>query len=92
MAGVDEENRQKKGKATLKWEKDDEAAEGSKLALCLLGRLWTSKKFNAFAFMTTMEKIWRPMHGVEIKEIANNIFLIQFHHLRDKEKTFEGEP
>ncbi|KAJ8443141.1 hypothetical protein Cgig2_005692 [Carnegiea gigantea] len=89
-AGADEENRQKNGKAAVKWEKDDEAAEGSKLALCLLGRLWTSKKFNAFAFMTTMEKIWRLMHGMEIKDIADDIFLIQFYHWRDKEKTLEG--
>jgi len=35
MAGVDVENRQKKGKAAVKWEMDDEATEGSNLLLSL---------------------------------------------------------
>lgn len=76
----------------ITWEEDDEEEENSKLSLCLTSKVWTTRKFNAHAFMPHMECIWNPKHGLESKDVGQNGFLFQFFHWRDKEKDIKGEP
>lgn len=81
----------RKEKVVVRWE-DDEEDDQSSLSLCFVGKLWTIRRFNSHAFMSTMERIWNPKHGLEAKEIGANLFLFQFYHWRDMEKVTEGEP
>jgi len=81
-----------KAKPTVKWEEEIEDEEKSELALCLIGKLWTKRRFNSNAFMNTITKVWNPIRGVEAKEIDTNLFLFQFYHWKDLDKVVEGEP
>jgi len=82
------ENR--KESVVVRWE--DYEDEQSSLSLCLVGKLWTIRRFNSNAFMKTMEMIWNPKQGLEAKEIGTNLFLFQFYHWKDMERVTEGEP
>jgi len=69
-----------KAKPTVKWEDDSDSEENSELSLCLVGKLWTTKRFNSNAFMSTITKIWNPSKGMQAKEIGTNLFWFQFFH------------
>jgi len=84
--------RQSKAKAVVRWVEDSDSEETSELSLCLVGKLWTTRRFNSHAFMNTMEKIWNPRKGMEAKEIETNLFLFQFFHWKDLDRVLEGEP
>ena len=77
-----------KAKIVIKLERTEEE-ELSELTLCLIAKLWTLRKFNGFAFMNTMEKIWNPNHSIESKAIGAILFLI---HWKDMDKVIDGEP
>ena len=79
-----------KDRVVIKLESGDEREDQSNLALCLVGKVWTVRKFNAQALMTTMEKMWNPNHGVEVKEIRTNLFLFQFFHWKDMKQVLDG--
>uniref|UniRef100_A0A7C8ZPI5 DUF4283 domain-containing protein n=1 Tax=Opuntia streptacantha TaxID=393608 RepID=A0A7C8ZPI5_OPUST len=81
-----------KAKPVVKWEEEIEDEEKSELSLCLIGKLWTKRRFNSNAFMNTITKVWNPIRGVEAKEIDTNLFLFQFYHWKDLDKVVEGEP
>ena len=38
-------------------------------SLCMVRKVWMEKNFNSMAFMETMKKIWKPKHGLMVKEI-----------------------
>ena len=40
----------------------------------ILFKLQTSKEFNKEAFKSTVQKLWRGLHDVTIKEVGNNFF------------------
>lgn len=66
--------------------------EEKKLALGLIGIIWTERNFNSNAFMNTIKSIWALKHGLEISNIGKNKFQFQFHHWRDKKKVLDGQP
>ena len=79
-------------KTVVKWAEDSDSEENSELSLCLVGKLWTTRRFNSNAFMNTITKIWSPSKGMDAKEIDTNLFLFQFFHWKDLERVVEGEP
>ena len=64
-----------KAKPVAKWEDDSESEVNSELSLCLVGKLWTTRRFNSNAFMNMITKIWSSSKGMDVKEIDTNIFL-----------------
>uniref|UniRef100_A0A7C9EUN2 DUF4283 domain-containing protein n=1 Tax=Opuntia streptacantha TaxID=393608 RepID=A0A7C9EUN2_OPUST len=81
-----------KAKAVVRWEDDSDGEENSELSLCLVGKLWTTRRFNSNAFMNLMTKIWSPRKGLAAKEIGTNLFLFQFYHWKDLDRVIDGEP
>ena len=81
-----------KARAVVKWEEDNEGEEISALSLCVVGKLWTKRKFNSTAFINTIKKIWNPNKGMEAKEIDTNLYLFQFFHWKDLDRVVEREP
>ncbi|KAK6133954.1 hypothetical protein DH2020_032303 [Rehmannia glutinosa] len=61
-------------------------------SLCLVGKLWTTKSFNAFALLDTMKKIWKPVKGMTAREIETNLFSFQFNHHKDIDRILSMEP
>ena len=55
-----------------------------RLALCLVGKILTSKLINKDAVMDVMNKIWRVEGGVEIEPIRGNIFAFFFRSEADR--------
>lgn len=59
----------------------DEMEETSnKFDLCLLGRFLTEKSLNVRSMKSKLADVWRPIHGINIKDLKPGIFLFQFYH------------
>lgn len=80
------------GEDGVVWEDDVGEEEEKKLALGLIGRIWTKRTVNPNAFMSTIKNIWALKHGIKTSNIGKNKYLFQFHHWRDKRKVVEGQP
>lgn len=76
----------------IEWVVDGEEDEEQKIALGVVGRIWTERNVNANALITTMSRVWNPKHGMEANCIEKNMFFFQFHHWRDKEHVMENQP
>lgn len=74
------------------WEDDVGEEEEKKLALGLIGKIWTARTVNPNAFMNTIKGIWMLKHGLEISNIGKNMYQFQFHHWRDQKKVVKGQP
>ena len=62
-----------------------------RLALCLVGKVLTSKVVNKDAFRDVMQRIWRVNGGVEIEPIEDNIFEFQFNNIEARQRILSGE-
>ncbi|KAL2925171.1 hypothetical protein RDABS01_019750 [Bienertia sinuspersici] len=76
----------------IDWEVDETADEEARLELSLAGKIWTNRIINANAFIATMSRVWNPKHGIEISNIAKNLYVFQFHHWKDKEMVVNNQP
>lgn len=74
------------------WVDDGEDDDEARVALGLVGKIWTDRHINANAFMATMKTVWQPTHGVDISNIGPNSFVFQFHHWRDKQRVIDRQP
>ena len=70
----------------------DDEEDNDRIALGLIGSLWTPRSPNPNAFISTMKSVWSVKHGLEIVHIGRNFFQIQFFHWRDKQKVLGGQP
>lgn len=73
----------------MEWDIDGDVAdeEEDKIALGVVGSLWSSRVPNPNAFIATMKNIWTVKHGVEIVNIRRNLYQVQFFHWRDYHGT-----
>ncbi|KAK3211635.1 hypothetical protein Dsin_016341 [Dipteronia sinensis] len=55
-----------------------------RLALCLVGKILTTKLINRDAFIDVMNRVWRVNGGVEIETIKWNIFAFYFRNTEDR--------
>ncbi|KAL5764142.1 hypothetical protein ACOSQ2_016736 [Xanthoceras sorbifolium] len=63
-----------------------------KLALCLVGKVWTNKQVNQEAFRETIPKIWRTKQEVQVEVIQENIFVFHFYNSEDRQRVRIGGP
>lgn len=63
-----------------------------KLALRLVGQLYTVRPFNVEAFKKTMTQVWGLAGNLLIRPLSTNKFLFQFFHWKDVEKVLNGRP
>ena len=59
-------------------ESHDVAASKEQAKFSILFKLQTNKDFNKDAFKSTCANLWRASHGVNIKEVGQNLFLAIF--------------
>ncbi|TXG73137.1 hypothetical protein EZV62_001716 [Acer yangbiense] len=62
------------------------------LALCLVGKVLTTKVVNKEAFINVMNSIWRVREGVEIEALEGNVFAFHFKNTADKKLVQSGGP
>ncbi|XP_038710923.1 uncharacterized protein LOC120005387 [Tripterygium wilfordii] len=62
----------------------------SRVRFSLLGRLLSSRSFNQEALFNTMRTIWKPVKGLEISIVGENLFLFRFFAKGDLNKVIEG--
>ena len=74
------------------WVDEGEDEEEARLALGVVGKIWTDRHINVNAFMSTMKNVWQPASGVDISNIGPNTYVFQFHHWRDKQRVMERQP
>ena len=58
----------------------------------ILFKLQSTKDFNKKAFKSTIQKLWRGLHGVTIKEVGSNLFLAIFVREEDMKKVLDKSP
>ncbi|KAJ8443741.1 LOW QUALITY PROTEIN: hypothetical protein Cgig2_029646 [Carnegiea gigantea] len=54
---------------------DEEKAE--QIALSMIGRLNTTNSFNIEAMKSTLKNVWKPIRGIIIKQLDQNLFIFQ---------------
>lgn len=79
-------------KEMIEWVDDESEEEEARVALGLVGKIWTNRHINQNAFMATMKNIRQPKMDVDIRNIGKNLYVFQFHHWRDKQKVIDGQP
>lgn len=60
--------------------------------LCLVGRLLTEKSINVRATESKLVDVWKPIMGINIKELEQGKFLFQFFHKEDMQWVMRGGP
>lgn len=72
----------------------DEAIEENvnRFDLCLVGRLLTEKNINVRAMKSKLADVWKPVAGINIKEIGQEVFLFQFFRKEDMNWVMSGGP
>ena len=60
--------------------------------LCLLGKFLSDKAVNFNSMKTTLATLWRPMRGVKIKDLGQQLFSSQFYHDMDLERVISHGP
>lgn len=60
--------------------------------LMLVGKVYTSKNFNAPALRSTLQQVWALREGVTIREVGKSNLVFQFYNRGDKEKVLRGRP
>ena len=60
--------------------------------LSILFKLQSIKDFNKEAFKSTIQKLWRGLHGVTIKEVGSNLFLAIFVREEDMKEVLDKSP
>lgn len=58
--------------------------------LCLVGRFLTEKTINMRAMKSKMADVWKPMTGINIKELEQGIYLFQFFQAQDMQWVTNG--
>lgn len=62
----------------------DEIEEAAnKFKLCLVGCFLSEKNLNIKVMKAKLADIWRPVRGINIKDLKPGIFLFQFYHIDD---------
>ncbi|CAK9157161.1 unnamed protein product [Ilex paraguariensis] len=61
---------------------------GEKGKLCIFGKVLSDKLYNKVAFKSMMKKVWNNIK-VEFIEVGDNLFLIQFSNMLDKNRVLE---
>lgn len=69
-----------------------ESVDNDRVALGLIGSIWSKRTPNPAAFISTIKVVWSLKYGVEIVHIGRNLFNIQVFHWRDKKKILDGQP
>lgn len=73
---------------------DEDVQVSSKLKgeLCLVGKILTTKHFNSDAAKNTLRLVWKPARGMDAKDLGENLFLFQFHHVIDRRRVMANRP
>lgn len=54
--------------------------QGVHFQFCLVGRLLTNRPVHFRPFESMFARVWKPVKGVHVKEMENNVYLFQFFH------------
>ncbi|XP_038716189.1 uncharacterized protein At4g02000-like [Tripterygium wilfordii] len=72
--------------------RDSGTTKESDTRFSLFGRLLSSRSFNQEAFFVTMKNIWKPIRGMEISTVGENLYLLHFFSKEDYNKVLDGSP
>ena len=59
---------------------------------CVIMKILTQCCINIEALKKNMRMLWKPNKGMQISEIEDNLFLVEFGDSRDKKKIMEMRP
>lgn len=76
----------------IEWIEEDSDEDDARTELGIVIRIWTRRNINQAAFVATMTNIWQTKADLEIKNIGKNLYVVQFHHWKDKQRVMEGQP
>lgn len=63
---------------------------GPDLAVALVGKVLTMRTYNFEAVKRMLHQIWAISNGALFRTIENELFVVQFANLRDKNKVLVG--
>jgi hypothetical protein len=59
---------------------------------CLVGKLLSYRLIQKEAFRSLMSKLWKTVGSIVLKEMYENLWLIEFSSETDKQRVMQGRP
>ena len=59
---------------------------------CIVVKVLTQRSVNVEALKKNMRMPWKPNKGLQVSEIEDNLYLVEFGDSRDKKKVMEMRP
>ncbi|KAK9993926.1 hypothetical protein SO802_023629 [Lithocarpus litseifolius] len=59
---------------------------------CLIMQILTQRSINIEALRKTLRMVWKPNKGVQISDIEDDLFSVEFGDKRDKQKVLDMCP
>ena len=59
---------------------------------CALMKIWTQTSINLDALRKNLRMLWKPNKGVQISEVDEEVFLVEFGDVKDKKKVLDMCP
>ncbi|KAL0407807.1 UNVERIFIED_CONTAM: hypothetical protein Sradi_1715100 [Sesamum radiatum] len=69
------------------WEANAESRK-----LCLVGRLLSKRPYRHEALCSSLQSMFRPVKGLDIKQLEEGRILLRFNHIIDKQRALDGCP
>ncbi|GLU08008.1 hypothetical protein SLE2022_249390 [Rubroshorea leprosula] len=66
--------------------------EGDISKWCLVDTVLTRKRYNMEALESTLAGVWRPVKGMHMKSLGNNLFALYFFHPVDMKRIMAAGP
>ena len=59
---------------------------------CAIMKIWTQRSINLDALRKNLRMLWKPNKGVQISEVEEEVFLVEFGDVKDKKKVLDMCP
>ncbi|KAK7830830.1 uncharacterized protein CFP56_027894 [Quercus suber] len=59
---------------------------------CAIMKIWTQRSINLDALRKNLRMLWKPNKGVQISELEEEVFLVEFGDVKDKKKVLDMCP
>ena len=76
----------------VEFEKEFDEEKADRIALSLIGKLYTTNTFDIRVMKSTFKNVWKPAKELVTKELDRNLFIFHFPPKADKDAALNERP
>lgn len=78
--------------AVVSLDEEDDDNDGLGINLSIVGKVLSIRPHNFEAMKRTLNQLWAISKGALFRQIENDLFIVQFANVKDKNKVLDGRP